>query len=355
MSMKRSGWLAWVGAGVLVLAAAGAWQFLRPAPDDGSFVRGNGRIEATEVDVAAKAPGRVDEILVNEGDFVTRDDVIARMDVKALQAQLAQARAEVANAHSARETARAQVAQRQADVTMAEAVLVQGRAEYDVARRTAARSKALLSDRATSAQKADDDAARARTAEASIHVAEARIVAARAGVRAAEAQVQQAEAAIRAAEAVVARLETEIADGELRAPRSGRVQYRVVQPGEVVAGGGKVVSLVDVGDVYMTFFLPEMAAGRVALGSEVRIVLDAAQAFVIPARVSYVASVAQFTPKTVETQSERQKMVFRVKARIDPELLAKYPEQVKTGLPGVAHLRLNTQREWPPALQPRLP
>ena len=113
--------------------------------------------------------------------------------------------------------------------------------------------------------------------------------------------------------------------------------------------------LVDVGDVYMTFFLPEMAAGRVALGSEVRIVLDAAQAFVIPARVSYVASVAQFTPKTVETQSERQKMVFRVKARIDPELLARYPEQVKTGLPGIAHLRLNAQREWPPELQPRLP
>ena len=261
----------------------------------------------------------------------------------------------MANAVSARETARALVAQRHADVAMAEAVLVQRRADLDVARSTAARSRALLADRATSAQKVEDDAARARSAEANISVAQAQIAAARAGVRAAEAQVQQAEAAIGATEAVVARIATEIADGELRAPRSGRVQYRVVQPGEVVAGGGKVVSLVDVGDVYMTFFLPEMAAGRVALGSEVRIVLDAAQAFVIPARVSYVASVAQFTPKTVETQSERQKMVFRVKARIDPALLAQYPEQVKTGLPGLAHLRLNPQREWPPELQPRLP
>jgi len=112
---------------------------------------------------------------------------------------------------------------------------------------------------------------------------------------------------------------------------------------------------VDIGDVYMTFFLPEMAAGRVALGSEVRIVLDAARQFVIPAQVSYVASVAQFTPKTVETQSERQKMVFRVKARIDPELLKKYPEQVKTGLPGMAHLRLDAQRNWPAELQVKLP
>ncbi|MPN33679.1 hypothetical protein SDC9_181170 [bioreactor metagenome] len=141
----------------------------------------------------------------------------------------------------------------------------------------------------------------------------------------------------------------------LHAPRSGRVQYRIVQPGEVVGGGGKIVSLVDIGDVYMTFFLPEVAAGRVALGAEVRIVLDAARQFVIPARVSYVASVAQFTPKTVETQSERQKMVFRVKARIDPELLAKYPEQVKTGLPGMAHLRLDASKEWPQDLQVSLP
>ncbi|MDX5410420.1 MAG: HlyD family efflux transporter periplasmic adaptor subunit [Thauera sp.] len=355
MNTTQRSRLAWLGAGVLVLVAAAAWQLLRPPPDDGSFVRGNGRIEATEVDVAAKAPGRVDAILVNEGDFVSRDDVIARMDVKALQAQLAQARAEVANASSARETARALVAQREADVAMAEAVLVQRRAELDLARSTAARSRALLADRATSAQKVEDDAARARSAEANISVAQAQIAAARAGVRAAEAQVQQAAAAIGAAEAVVARLQTEIADSELRAPRSGRVQYRVVQPGEVVAGGGKVVSLVDVGDVYMTFFLPERAAGRVALGSEVRIVLDAAQHLVIPAKVSYVASVAQFTPKTVETQSERQKMVFRVKARIDPELLARHAEQVKTGLPGVAHLRLNAQRAWPPELEVRLP
>ena len=355
MNTAQRSRLAWIGAGIVVIAAAAAWQLLRPAADDGSLVRGNGRIEATEVDVAAKAPGRVDEILVNEGDFVTQDSVVARMDVKALQAQLAQAQAEVANAMSARETARALVAQRHADVAMAEATLIQRRAELDVARSTAARSRALLADRATSAQKVEDDAARARSAEANIAVAQAQIVAAQAGVRAAEAQVQQAEAAIRAAEAVVARLHTEIADGELRAPRSGRVQYRVVQPGEVVGGGGKVVSLVDVGDVYMSFFLPEMAAGRVALGSEVRIVLDAAREFVIPAKVSYVASVAQFTPKTVETQSERQKMMFRVKARIDPELLAKYPEQVKTGLPGMAHLRLAADQPWPAELEVKLP
>lgn len=349
----------WLSRGAIVVAllaaAALAWKFVRPASDDGAFVQGNGRIEATEVDVAAKTAGRVAEILVNEGDFVKAGDVIARMDTRSIEAQLAQAKAQVANARSARQTALAQVAQRKADAAMAEAVLTQRHTELEVAKRTSARSKALLADRATSAQQADEDAARASNAAANVAVAQAQITASKAAIGATLAQVEQTEAGIDAANAVVARLQTELEDGVLKAPRAGRVQYRVVQPGEVVGGGGKVVSLVDIGDVYMTFFLPEMAAGRVALGSEVRIVLDAARQFVIPAEVSYVASVAQFTPKTVETQSERQKMVFRVKARIDPELLKKYPEQVKTGLPGMAHLRLNAKRDWPDALQVKLP
>ncbi len=356
MKPESRTWLTRAGLALAALAAAGAaWQFARPAADDGAFVQGNGRVEAVEVDVAAKSAGRVAEILVNEGDFVNAGDVIARMDTRAIDAQLAQAVAQLANARSARQTALAQVAQRKADAAMADAVLVQRRSEQDVANRTRARSQALLADRATSAQQADEDAARARNAAASVEVARAQITASQAAIGATRAQVAQADAGIAAAEAVVARLRSEQEDGVLRAPRSGRVQYRVVQPGEVVGGGGKVVSLVDIGDVYMSFFLPEMAAGRVALGTEVRIVLDAARQFVIPARVSYVASVAQFTPKTVETQSERQKMVFRVKARIDPALLKQYPEQVKTGLPGMAHVRLAADREWPAALQVRLP
>jgi len=349
----------WLIRGALLatalVAALLAWQKLRPAADDGSFVKGNGRIEAVEVDVAAKLAGRVAEILVNEGDFVKAGQVIARMDTRALDAQLAQARAQVANAKSAKQTALAQLAQRKADAAIAEALLVQRKSELEVARKTEARSRALLADRATSAQQADEDAARARNAGASVSVAQAQIAAAKAAIGAAEAQIAQAQAGIDAAVAVVERLATELEDGVLRAPRGGRVQYRVVQPGEVVGSGGKVVSLVDIADVYMSFFLPEQAAGRVALGSEVRIVLDAARQFVIPAQVSYVASVAQFTPKTVETQSERQKMVFRVKARIAPELLQQYPEQVKTGLPGMAHLRLAADKPWPPELEVKLP
>ncbi|MFN9975904.1 MAG: HlyD family efflux transporter periplasmic adaptor subunit, partial [Phycisphaerae bacterium] len=126
-------------------------------------------------------------------------------------------------------------------------------------------------------------------------------------------------------------------------------------PGEVLSSGGKVLNLVDLSDVYMTFFLPETVAGRVPLGSDVRIILDAAPQYVIPAKVSYVASTAQFTPKTVETASERQKLMFRIKAQISHELLLQHLRVVKTGLPGVAWLKLNPEAEWPEKLQIRVP
>lgn len=84
----------------------------------------------------------------------------------------------------------------------------------------------------------------------------------------------------------------------------------------MLAAGGRVLNLVDLGDVYMTFFLPTDQAGRLSIGSEVRLVLDAAPQYIIPAKVSYVADVAQFTPKTVETAEERQKLTFRIKAQI---------------------------------------
>jgi len=159
-----------------------------------------------------------------------------------------------------------------------------------------------------------------------------------------------AVANVDAAAATIARIDADLADAVLKAPRDGRVQFRVAQAGEVLGAGGKLLNLVDLADVSMTFFLPETAAGRVALGSEVRIVLDAAPGLVIPARVSFVASTAQFTPKTVETASERQKLMFRVKAQIDRTLLLQHLDQVKTGLPGVAWLRLDANRPWPAQL-----
>ncbi|MCQ4347067.1 HlyD family efflux transporter periplasmic adaptor subunit [Pseudomonas stutzeri] len=345
----------WVARGVflvaLLLGGWLAWHELRhDGPGDG-FVAGNGRIEATEIDVATKLAGRIAAIEVDEGDFVEPGQVLARMDTESLQAQLRQAEAQTRQAQNAILTARALVAQRESQKATAEAVVLQRRAELTAAEKRHQRTAALVQRNAMARQQLDDDLAALQSAQAALTAARAQVLADQAAIEAARSQTIEAESAVEAARATVARLQVEIDDSLLRTDRAARVQYRVAQPGEVLGAGGKLLNLVDLTDVYMTFFLPERLAGRVAIGSEARLVLDAAPQYVIPARISYVASVAQFTPKTVETASEREKMMFRVRARIDPELLRRHREQVKTGLPGVAWLKLDAAAEWPAHLQ----
>ena len=339
------------------VTAAGtyAWSTLRPQGPGEGFVSGNGRIEATEIDVAAKLGGRVQSIVVKEGEFVNAGQPLAHMQIDTLEASHDEAKARHQQAVAAVATAEAQVAVRQSDRQAVLALVAQRQSELDAAQRRLARSQTLVREGASSDQEVDDDRARERSLEAAVVASRAQAEAAQAAITAARTQVASARAAVTAAQATVARIKADIDDSALVAPRSGRVQYRIAQPGEVIGGGGKVLNLVDLSDVYMTFFLPEAVAGKLALGSEVRIVLDAAPQLVIPARVSFVASTAQFTPKTVETASERQKMMFRVKAQIAPELLQKHVQLVKTGLPGMAWLKLDANAPWPAHLAVKLP
>jgi HlyD family secretion protein len=338
-----------IGAALLAVGFF-AWTLMRPKAPNPAMVSGNGRVEATEIDLATKLGGRVKDILAQEGDFVRAGQVLAHMQVQTLQAQLDEAQAHQAQTVSAVGSAQAQVAQQQSDVLAAQAVVAQRESDLDAAHRRLVRSQTLTQEGASSEQELDDDRARVRSAEAALAAARAQVAAAQAGVSAAGTQVVGARATVTAAEATVARIQADITDSALTAPIDARVQYRVAQPGEVLGAGGKVLNLVDLSDVYMNFFVPEQLAGRLALGGEVRIVLDAAPTFVIPAKISYVASTAQFTPKTVETASERQKLMFRVKAQIPRELLQKHLQQVKTGLPGVAWLKVDDKAVWPEAL-----
>ena len=342
---------------ILVLGGLGVavwYKFLRHGKDDG-LVSGNGRIEAVEIDVAAKIAGRVKEILVREGEFVTTGQVVARMDTYTLEAQRREAVAQRQQAQSSVVTAQSQLAQRESERSAALALLAQREADLDKARKHARRSSELVVKGAIAQQDADDDRAQLRSAEAAVNAVRAQIAASEATIITARSQIAGAQSAVGAAQANIERIQADIRDSALKAPRDGRVQYKVAQPGEVVAAGGRVLNLVDLSDVYMTFFLPTSAAGKVALGSEIRLVLDAAPQYVIPARASFVADVAQFTPKTVETAVEREKLMFRIKAQISPELLKKHQAQVKAGLPGVAWVRLDQTRPWPSQLQVRLP
>ena len=348
--------LLFVGAAVGVIAiAAVAWYKLKPSGPGAGFVSGNGRVEAIEIDVATKFGGRVEAILVNEGDFVQADQLLAKMGVEVLVAQRDEARAQSRQAVNAVASAEAQVSARRSDSAAAQATVVLRTSELDAAQRRFARTEKLATKGALPIQNLDDDRAAVHGAEAAVNAAQAQVAAADAAILAAQSQVAGAKSGVTASEATIARVDADIVESDLKSPRAGRVQYRVAEAGEVLAGGGKVLNIVDLNDVYLTFFLPETAAGKVALGSEVRVILDAAPQYVIPAQVSYVASEAQFTPKTVETTSERQKLMFRVKAQFGPDLLAQHLKQVKTGLPGVAWLKLDAAAAWPANLAIKLP
>jgi HlyD family secretion protein len=353
---KLKAWLI-PGTVIVALLAAGvaAWILLSPKGPGSGFISGNGRIEATEIDVATKLPGRVQDIMVDEGDFVQAGQPLAQMQIDVLDAQRDEARARHREAVNAVASAKAQVAVRRSDTAALQAVVKQRESELDAAQRRLARSETLSREGAASIQELDDDRARTHSAQAALAAAQAQVRAGEAAIEAVQAQVVGAGSSVAAAEATVARVDADIADSQLKSPRDGRVQYRIAEPGEVLGSGGRVLNLVDLSDVYMTFFLPETAVGRVPLGGEVRIVLDAAPQYVIPATISYVASTAQFTPKTVETASERQKLMFRVKARISRDLLQKHLKLVKTGLPGVAWLKLDPQAQWPANLIIKVP
>ncbi len=347
MPTSRKRWL--VAALMILLAGGGYYAWLvfgsRDLPD--GIASGNGRIEAVEIDISTKTAGRIAEILVDEGDFVTAGQVLARMDKEQLEAQHRQAEAQLQRAIIGVDTARSLVTQREAERTAAIAVIAQREAELDAAERRLARSEQLVKTYSVSQQVLDDDRASMQGAKAAVGAAQAQLAASGAAIGAAKAQVIDAGAAVDAAKAAIDAIVADINDSTLKAPRDGRVQYRVAQPGEVLSAGGRVLNLVDLSNVHMAFFLPTEQAGRVAIGAEVRLVLDAAPQYVIPARATYVADVAQFTPKTVETAEERQKLMFRVKAQVAPELLRKYIQQVKTGLPGVAYVKLDPKAEWP--------
>lgn len=305
----------------------GAMNKLRGNKLPPGVVRSNGRLEAEYVDVTSKLAGRLVEVNAVEGQMLRAGDVVAKLDSAEIEAQLRSAEAQIRRAERLRDQAQANVALRQSERNLA---------AQELQRTDALQQRGFATD-----QQRDQRRSQMTTADAAL--------------RAALAAVEEAKAAVDVAEAETARLRTVMKDTVLLAPRDGRVQYKLLHIGEVVAPGTKIVTMVDLSDIYMTLFLPAKDAGRLALGDEARLVLDPFPSYVVPARVSFVASEAQFTPKAVETAEEREKLVFRVKVAIPAELLKRYEEIAKTGIRGLAYLRTRPDAEWPKNLGIVLP
>jgi HlyD family secretion protein len=291
------------------------------------IVKSNGRIEATQVDVSSKYAGRLAEVTVEEGSSVTQGQVIARISSPEYEAQLRAAQADVQKANDALAAAEAEITSRQSALEFAKSDFERGQELM----KTGFITKQVFEQR-----KRNYDSAVA-------------------AVKSFTSQRDQALSHIANAEAEVDRIQSIIDDLTLVSPRIGRVQYQLARAGEVVAAGAPIVTILDLTDVYMTIFLPAADAGRLTVGDEARIILDPVPDYVIPAKVSFVAADAQFTPKTVETTDERAKLMFRTKLKIDPQILQQFYTRVKTGVRGMGFVRTKADVEWPADLQVKLP
>ena len=325
---KRLGWLVLLAC-IVAAGGAGGWywwqQQLHALPP--GIAKANGRLEAEQVEIATKYAGRIAKVLAREGDMVDAGQMVARMDTVELEAQLAAAKADVQQAEHEKVQADALIAQRKSERTFALQELE--------------RAAKLRETGYGTVEKLDQRRNEMTTAEAAYD--------------AAAASLEAAKAKILADQAEVVRLQSQIDDSTLIAPSRGRIQYKLAQPGEVLPAGGRVFTLLDLSEVYLTIFVPAGVAGPLAIGDEARVILDPIPGYVFPANITFVATEAQFTPKTVETAEEREKLMFRVKLTIDPALRGRYENQVKTGLRGVGFVRTDPATPWPDNLSVKLP
>lgn len=307
---------------IIAITAKFTYDYINKPSQLEGFAFGNGRIETTQVDIATKLPGRLESILVKEGDMIKKGDILARLDDKELHAKLMQAKAQVEQATQQK--------------NYAIAIVAQSQSALDYSKKNLARSKSLyIDDNIPLAILQESETAVERT---------------KAALMAAKVQISSAQATIQAALAQVETIQINIDESILYSPINGRVLYRLAEPGEVVGSGGKILSVLELTDTFMTIFLPTSQAGLIDIGSQSRIVLDALPNIAIPALVSFISPEAQFTPKEIETEKEREKLMFRIKVKINPILLQQHLKEIKTGLPGMAYIRLDDTKNWPQIL-----
>jgi HlyD family secretion protein len=326
------------------------WKSRQSALPTG-IVSGNGRIEAKLSDASAKEPLRVKEVLVDEGDLVKPGQVLVRLDTVTIEAELAKDEAAVGAAREQFAAANAAIAGAKADIASANAATEQQQSEVQLAKTEADRQRRMLAENATSKAMFDVRQTNVETAKATLTSAQAKADAARARAVTAQAQADAARRQIEAALAEVEKTKTRINDATLVSPVTGRVLYRLVEPGEVLGPGGKALTIVNLSDVYMEIFLPSAQAAALKVGAPARITVDYEPNASAAAYVSFVSPEAQFTPKQVETKSEREKLMFRVKIQIPAELVAHYVEQIKTGVRGVGYVKVNPATPWPQWLE----
>lgn len=327
------------------LAAAGALAYRHYQGGQSSSleaIRLAGHIETTETDLAFKVPGKVAVVHYDEGDSVAPGQLVAELEDQDLRQDVALAEARLAAVQAT--LAKLLAGSRPQDVKEAQAALAQARADLEDKARDLKRQESLT-QRAASPQATLDKARLAHTmAQEAVARASERLSLLKEGFRSEDIAAGQAD--LKQAQAALELARTRLGYARLISPVKGVVLVRQAQPGEVLAVGAPVVTLGDLEGVWLEGYIPETQLGLARLGQKAYVTTDTYAGKRYPARVAYISSKAEFTPKTVETQKERVTLVYRTKVRAENLNL-----ELKPGMPGEAVIPLEPE----PAAQPGRP
>ena len=323
-------------AALVLLALVLRFTVFRGGPGDGVIVA-SGSVEATEAQLGFQVPGRIDSIAVREGDRVTAGQLLARLDVTELQARRAQAAAQLDGARAL--LSELQTGSRPEDIAQARSAAGAAADRLSDAQRDLTRTRQLFEGGAVSQELLDKaqtafDLARAQRDQ----LAQAqRLV--ETGPRPERIAAQRASVA--QAEASVRQLDATLANAQVRAPFDGVVSVKDREQGEVVGAGTPVLTVTNLGDRWVRIYVREDRLGAVHLGQRATITADTYSGKRYAGEVSYVASEAEFTPRTIQTSEERVKLVYAVKVRITGDSTV----DLKPGLPADVTLEAGTEAQ----------
>lgn len=289
------------------LVGAGWWYLHRPAATDALTLYGN--VDLRQAAVPFNGSERIAEVLVEEGDIVRKGQVLARLDVSRLQPQVDQSVAAVEAQKAVVD--RLHHGSRPEEIAQARANLASARADAENARLLYQRRQTLVPISAVSQQDVDGARAAVDVAVARVAVERNALDLAVIGPRAED--IAQAEAQLRGNEAQLALLRQQLADAELRAPADAVVRSRLMEPGEMASPGKPVLSLATLGTKWVRAYVPEPDLGRIRPGIKAWIITDSFPDHPLDGWVGFISSVAEFTPKTVQTEDLRTSLVYEVR------------------------------------------
>jgi HlyD family secretion protein len=318
-----------------IVLSAVAYYTLRLTKHDDSAIRVSGNIEVTSVEVSFKIPGRVTERPVDEGELVHQGEVVAKVDPTDLIQEAASRRAEA-------QTARALLTEletgyRKEEVAQAESALRRIEADAERLRVDFGRQKQLYQKEVISARDFDASRAAYHSSRASVQEARERLNLLKNGPR--KETIDQARARLRSAEAIQSLAEARLGYATLTSPVQGLVLSKNIEPGEQVAVGTPVITIGKLDEVWLRAYINETDLGRVRVGQKADVTTDSFPEKSYQGTITFISPEAEFTPKSVQTEKERVKLVYRIKITIPNR-----DRQLKPGMPADAEIKLSESK-----------